>query len=182
MSSRRILKAAEAIREVVSMAILVELRDPRIENVTVTYVEVSGDMRNARVNVSVMGDEKKQKLCLDALGKAAGFLQRKVNDRIETRYTPRITFRLDNGVKHSLAVARILEDVLPSEEESASGDSPENLSDGTVGSAEGGHDGGADNGGADSAQNIADGSDNTQRHSVEVVQDQASPSNDVESN
>ena len=43
MTSRRVLKVASAIREVVSMAILTELRDPRIENVTVTYVEVSGD-------------------------------------------------------------------------------------------------------------------------------------------
>ena len=55
MSSRRVLKAAEAVREVVSMAILTELRDPRIRNVTVTYVEVAGDMRQAKVHVSVMG-------------------------------------------------------------------------------------------------------------------------------
>ena len=116
MTSRRVLKAAEAIREVVSMAILVDLRDPRIENVTVTYVEVSADMRNAKVHVSIMADEKKQKLCLDALQKAAGFLQRKVNDRIDTRYTPRITFKLDKGVKHSIEVTRILEEVLPTNE------------------------------------------------------------------
>ena len=45
MTSRRVLKAAEAIREVVSMAILADLKDPRIEGVTVTYVEVSADMR-----------------------------------------------------------------------------------------------------------------------------------------
>ena len=57
MSSRRVLKAAEAIREVVSMAILTDLRDPRIEGVTVTYVEVSPDMRQAKVHVSIMGDE-----------------------------------------------------------------------------------------------------------------------------
>ena len=46
MSSRRVLKAAEAIREVVSTAILTELRDPRISDVTVTYVELAADMRN----------------------------------------------------------------------------------------------------------------------------------------
>ena len=57
MSSRRVLKAAEAIREVVSMAILTDLRDPRVEGVTVTYVEVSPDMRQAKVHVSIMGDE-----------------------------------------------------------------------------------------------------------------------------
>ena len=116
MSSRRVLKAAEAIREVVSMAILVELRDPRIRDVTVTYVEVSPDMRAARVNVSIMGDARKQELGLKGLQNAAGFLQRKIADRIDTRYTPKISFRLDQGVKNALAVARILEEVLPAAE------------------------------------------------------------------
>jgi len=113
MSSRRVLKAAEAIREVVSMAILTDLKDPRIENVTVTYVEVSGDMRQAKVHVSVMGDGTKQKLCLHGLQSSAGFLQKKVSKRIDTRYTPRLHFELDMGVKKSIEVTRILNDVLP---------------------------------------------------------------------
>lgn len=118
MNSRRLLKAAEAIREVVSMAILVDLTDPRIADVTVTYVEVAADMRLARVHVSVMGDETKQKLCLRGLESASGFLQNKVGNRIDTRYTPKLKFVLDQGVKHSLAVARILNDVLPDRGES----------------------------------------------------------------
>jgi ribosome-binding factor A len=115
MPSRRGLKAAEAIREVVSMAILTELRDPRIQDVTVTYVEVTDDMRQAKVHVSVMGDEAKQKLSLRGLQNAAGFLQQKVGQRIDTRYTPRITFFLDQGVKHSIAVSRLLGELLPPE-------------------------------------------------------------------
>jgi len=113
MSSRRVLKVAEAIREVVSMAILTELRDPRISDVTVTYVEVSGDLRSAKVHVSVMGNEAKQKLCLHGLQNSAGFLQQKVARRIETRYTPRLTFLLDQGVKHSIEVNRLLSQLLP---------------------------------------------------------------------
>jgi len=113
MSSRRVLKAAECIRQVVSMAILVELKDPRISDVTVTFVEVSADMRNAKVHVSVMGDEAKQKLCLKGLQNSAGFLQQKINERIDTRYVPKIRFVLDQGVKNSIAVTRILEEVLP---------------------------------------------------------------------
>jgi ribosome-binding factor A len=113
MNSRRLLKAAEAIREVVGMAILVEIKDPRVCDVTVTYVEVSPDMRQARVHVSVMGDEKKQTLCLRGLESASGFLQSKVGKRIDTRYTPRLKFVLDQGVKHSLEVSRILQEVLP---------------------------------------------------------------------
>jgi len=113
MTSRRALKAAEAVREVVSMAILSELNDPRIRDVTVTHVEVSADLRHAKVHVSVMGDARRQNLSLRGLQSAAGFLQAKVARRIETRYTPRIQFVLDQGVKRSIEVARILQEVLP---------------------------------------------------------------------
>jgi ribosome-binding factor A len=116
MSSRRVLKAAEAIREVVSMAILADLKDPRIAGVTVTHVEVSPDMRQARVHVSVMGDEAEQRLCLHGLQSAAGFLQQKIAKRIDTRYTPRLRFELDLGVKKSIAIAKLLDDVLPDDQ------------------------------------------------------------------
>ncbi len=113
MSSRRVLKAAQAIREVVSTAIITDLRDPRIENVTVTRVEVSGDMRHARIHVSVMGEQTNTRNVLKGLNNAAGFLQRKVANRIDTRYTPKLQFVLDEGLKHSLEVTKILEEVLP---------------------------------------------------------------------
>lgn len=113
MPSRRVLKAAEAVREVVSWAILADINDPRVADVTVTYVEMSGDLRLAKVHVSVMGDEAKQALCLRGLKSSAGYLQSKLNERIDTRYTPRIEFILDQGVKRSIEVSRILKEVLP---------------------------------------------------------------------
>ena len=119
MSSRRALKVAEAIREVVAMAILTEIRDPRVEDVTVTFVEVSGDLRQAKVHVSIMGDEKKQKLCLHGLESSTGFLQQKIKKRIETRYTPKLKFELDRGIKNAFAVTQILNEVLPADEEAA---------------------------------------------------------------
>jgi len=97
------------------MAILTELRDPRVADVTVTYVEVSPDMRQAKVHVSVMGDEAKQERCLHGLESSAGFLQAQIGKRIDTRYTPRLRFELDQGVKKSLAIAQLLHDVLPEE-------------------------------------------------------------------
>jgi ribosome-binding factor A len=112
MTSRRVQKAAEAIREVVSMAILADLKDPRIEGVTVTFVEVSPDMRNAKVHVSIMGDDTVQRLCLQGLQSSAGYLQQKISRRIDTRYTPRIRFEIDMGVKNSIAIAKMLGDVL----------------------------------------------------------------------
>jgi len=97
------------------MAILTDLQDPRIRDVTVTYVEVSADLRHAKVHVSVMGDDAKQTLSVRGLQNAAGFLQQKIGNRIDTRYTPKIKFILDQGVKHSLEVTRILDEVLPEE-------------------------------------------------------------------
>jgi ribosome-binding factor A len=115
MPSRRVQKAAEAIREVVGMAILADLNDPRVKDVTVTYVEVSGDMRLAKVHVSVMGDETQQELSVKGLQSAAGYLQSKIAQRVDLRYTPRLTFVLDQGVKHSIEISKILKQILPEE-------------------------------------------------------------------
>ena len=129
MSSRRVLKVAKAIREVVSMAILTDLKDPRIQHVTVTYVEVSSDLRQAKVYVSVMGDDSIQQLSLHGLRSATGFLQQKVGQRVDTRYTPRLEFILDMGVKHSVEINKIL-DRLSAERRGndANPDGKENLS------------------------------------------------------
>lgn len=112
MSTRRVLKAAEAVREAVSWAILVELQDPRVKHVTVTRVEMSGDLRQAKVYVSIMGDDTAQELSLRGLKNSAGFLQSKLSDRIDTRYTPKLEFMLDKGVKNSIEIARILDEEL----------------------------------------------------------------------
>jgi ribosome-binding factor A len=127
--SRRLLKAAEAIREVVSMAILTEVRDPRVKNVTVTSVEVAPDMKSAQVNVSIMGDEKQQNLSLSGLRNSAGFLQKKIADRIDMRYTPRLSFVIDKGAKNALEVHRILSEVLPKPPAEESLDTADGLAD-----------------------------------------------------
>ncbi len=101
------------------MAILTEIRDPRVQDVTVTFVEVSPDMRQAKVHVSIMGDEAKQRLCLHGLQSSAGFLQTKVAERIDTRYTPRLRFEVDMGVKKSLAISQLLHDLLPENSDAA---------------------------------------------------------------
>ena len=115
MSTRRLLKAAEAVREVVSMAILTQVRDPRVKDVTVTSVEMAPDMRSAVVHVSVMGSPAQEQLALRGLASSAGFLQAQIAEKIDTRYTPRLRFAIDKGVKHSLEIARVLGSVLPAE-------------------------------------------------------------------
>lgn len=111
MHSRRTARIAEAVREQVSSTILFDLKDPRVKNVTVISVEVSSDLRNAKVRVSIMGSEKEQNLCMHGLNSAKGYLQSKVADRIQTRYTPVLKFVLDQGVQRSAEAARILREV-----------------------------------------------------------------------
>ena len=125
MTSRRVLKAASAIREVVSMAILTDMNDPRVRDVTVLGVTVSPDMREAKVHVTIMGDDTKQRLSLKGLQSAAGYLQSKIAKRIDTRYTPKLEFVLDLGVKKSIEMAQILHRVLPAEENAADDDQPD---------------------------------------------------------
>jgi ribosome-binding factor A len=112
MKTHRKARVAEAIREVASETILYELRDPRVKMVTVTRAEVSGDLQHAKVYVSIMGTEKEQQLTLRGLKHAAGFVQAKLARRLQTRYTPVLTFVLDQGVKHSIEMTRLINEAL----------------------------------------------------------------------
>jgi ribosome-binding factor A len=112
MPSHRTQRIAEAIREVVASAILFEVNDPRIRSVTVLRAEVSGDLRHATVFVSVMGSEGEQTLALQGLQHAAGFLQSRVAARLQTRVTPVLSFKQDDSVKRSIAIARLIDDAL----------------------------------------------------------------------
>jgi len=97
MATRRASRIGQAILETVSTAVLFELRDPRIKNVTVLRVEVPSDLRSAKVFVSVMGDEPMKNLCLHGLESSRGYLQKRVSDRLQTRYTPLLNFELDQA-------------------------------------------------------------------------------------
>jgi ribosome-binding factor A len=112
MKPYRLERVAEVVREVASETILFELRDPRVKGVTVTRAEVSGDLQHAKVFVSVMGSTQEQNLCMHGLKHAAGFVQSKLAGRMKTRFTPTIQFVLDQGIKNSIEVARLIKEAL----------------------------------------------------------------------
>jgi ribosome-binding factor A len=105
------------IREVVSSAILFELRDPRIKNVTILGADVSPDLRHAVVRISVMGDEKAAALTMHGLTSARGYLQSKVAEYVKSRYAPELRFVIDDGIKRAVETSAILRDVLPHDAE-----------------------------------------------------------------
>ena len=108
MKSHRLARVSEVIREVAASTILFNLKDPRVKNVTVTRVEVSADLQHTKIFVSVMGTEREQQLTMHGLKSAAGFVQTKIAAQLTTRYVPHVTFVLDEGVKRSIEISRLL--------------------------------------------------------------------------
>ncbi len=108
MKSHRLARVSEVVRETAANAILFDLKDPRVKGVTVTRAEVTADLQHAKVFVSIMGSEREQQLTMHGLKSAAGFIQTKIADRITSRYVPHVTFVLDEGVKKSIEIARII--------------------------------------------------------------------------
>jgi ribosome-binding factor A len=121
MSSRRIAKVAEALRETISTTVLFGLKDPRLKNVTVLGTDVSPDLKSARVRVSVMGDEKAQSLAMHGLRSARGYIQSQIAEKLELRYTPILQFVLDPGIKMSIETSSIIRQALASSNAGASG-------------------------------------------------------------
>jgi len=111
MNNRRTEKVAQAVRECVSNSILFNVKDPRVKNVTVLDVEMSPDLQAAKITISIMGDEKEQKLCLHGLNSARGFLQSQIADHLQMRYTPILSFVQKSADDQSLKTAEILDEV-----------------------------------------------------------------------
>lgn len=125
MPSHRSLRMAEAIREVVSSAILFEVADPRINSVTVINVELSRDLHNATIYVSIMGTPSEQTRTMAGLKHATGFFQSRVAARLQTRFTPALTFKLDQSVKKSIEISRLIDDAIASDRRSDEATEPE---------------------------------------------------------
>jgi ribosome-binding factor A len=104
-------RLGEAIKEEVSDILRNELKDPRIGFATVTAVEVSGDLRHAKIFVSVLGSPEEQKATFEALRRAQGFVRSELGRRIRLRHTPEIVFRRDDSIKHGARVLELLEEV-----------------------------------------------------------------------
>ncbi|HEY7465259.1 MAG TPA: 30S ribosome-binding factor RbfA [Dehalococcoidia bacterium] len=114
--SRRTERVNELIRHELSELILHELRDPRLEGlISITRVEVSPDLYNARVHVSVMSETANQADAIRALNAAAGFLHKELVHRLEMRRVPFLTFQLDKSIEEGAAVLAQIEEVLHEE-------------------------------------------------------------------
>ncbi len=109
MSSQlRIEKLQELIKQELSKMLLKEIKDPRIGFVTVTDVEMTGDLREAKIYVSIMGGDEQIKESLEGLQSALGFIRREIGKRIRLRFTPEISFALDKSLDYSEHIQKLL--------------------------------------------------------------------------
>jgi ribosome-binding factor A len=118
--SRRSERLAAEIRDALSLLISRSLKDPRLGFVTVTRVELSADLRYAKVLVSVLGSEEQRRDSLKALRSAAGFLRREIGQRIRMRRVPELDVRHDAGLDATQRVAELLREIGPIPAEDAS--------------------------------------------------------------
>jgi len=111
-STRRTARLSEAVKQEVSMIILYGLKDPRISFVTITKADISPDLKKAKVYVSILGDEAAQRMTLRGLEHAKGYIQTELGARLKIRYTPHLEFCLDESVKKSLHISKLIDEAL----------------------------------------------------------------------
>jgi len=108
----RMRRVNEAVREVVAEA-LSELKDPRIGLVTVTGVSISRDLREGKVYVAVLGNERKQQQTLAGLDSAHSYLQARVARELRLRRTPQLSFEYDPSVERGIRMTQLIDEVSP---------------------------------------------------------------------
>ena len=108
---RRPERLAEALKEEVSEVVSFELDDPELQNATVTDVEVSPDLRDAKVYVLVQGDETEIKQTLRNLQHAAGFIRQQVALNLDLRFTPHLHFARDTAEENATRIGRLLNEM-----------------------------------------------------------------------
>jgi len=126
MPTRRQIQVADEIQQIISVLLQREMRDPRIGFVTVTQVEVTQDLKYARVFVSVLGSSEEQRDTMAALASGRGFMRRELASRMEIRAVPELQFKLDKGMEYSDRINRLLNE-LKEAETSSTGDEGQNV-------------------------------------------------------
>lgn len=111
MSKVRNSRVGEQMKKELSQIIQLEIKDPRIGFVTVTGVEVTGDLQEAKVYISVMGSEEQKENSMKALQKAKGFIRSEMGRRIQLRHTPDLIFKIDQSIEYGSKIEHLLNDI-----------------------------------------------------------------------
>lgn len=122
---RRPARVADEIRRVLADLLLRRVRDPRVSAIAITDVEVTADLRLARVFYTMSGDEQARAEVAKGLRRATGFLRRELSSRIRLRYMPNLEFHYDESLDVGERVDSLLADLIPQTAPEDEGDDPE---------------------------------------------------------
>jgi ribosome-binding factor A len=104
----RMLRINELLKEEISKIVMYKLKDPRVGFVTITKVETSPDLREAKIFVSIMGEQPQKEENLRGLERASGFIRNELRRNIRLKGIPRINFILDTSIDYSMHINKII--------------------------------------------------------------------------
>ena len=111
MSQGRMQRINEQLKKEVGLIIHDELNDPRVGFVTITKVDVTADLQQARVYFSVLGTDKQKRDTRVGLSRSAGFIRKLIGQRVKLRHTPQILFKPDESAEYSIRISEVLEKI-----------------------------------------------------------------------
>ncbi len=112
MSVDRLSKLSEQIKKEISKIIQNEIKDPRVPMLTsVVAVEVTRDLRYAKVFISVFGDENKKSECIEGLKSASGYIRKEVGSRMNIRYIPELIFEIDRSIEYGMHIDKVIKEM-----------------------------------------------------------------------
>lgn len=116
MSQLRSNRVAEEIKKIIGEIISHKLKDPRVGFVTITDVDVTGDLQQAKIFLTVLGDVKAEEETLAGLEKAKGFIRSEIGKHIRLRKTPELIFEIDRAIETGNRIERLIYELNQSEE------------------------------------------------------------------
>lgn len=112
MNNKRVYRISEEVKKVVSELIFNGLKDPRINSMTtITNVEVTRDLRFAKIYVSVLGNKEEKENTITGLESAKGFIRKEIGKKIDLRYVPEPIFYLDESIEQGIYMSKLIDDL-----------------------------------------------------------------------
>jgi ribosome-binding factor A len=111
MSYNRSERVAEEIRKEAATMLFGEIHDPRIGFVTITKVQVSKDLRHAKVYFSIVGSDEEKEKTIEGLQSSSGYMRREIGKRLKLRYFPELTFKYDDSLEYASRIEKIIKEI-----------------------------------------------------------------------
>ncbi|MDP2921132.1 MAG: 30S ribosome-binding factor RbfA [Candidatus Omnitrophota bacterium] len=115
-------RVEEQLKKEISKILQEDIKDPRIGFTTITRIDLTGDLRYARIYFSIMGDDKAKEESLKGIKSSVGFIRKLIAERMDLRYVPELYFKLDNSIEYSINLEKTFERIRYERENSKAGD------------------------------------------------------------